>query len=166
MGVETLLHVPGPQKGGLHPQLVLQPGSRVASAPQGTRRATVTSHTQQWRGHPGLPQDPALQPGQPGLLLVPPCLPLHSRAPSSVVLRLRCHCHVLPVLPPGSCLVPQGFPPPLAPAPNLWGLCPLPTPLTLTPLGIFQFLQDVKTLTASGPLHMQFPRLEPLPIPP
>ena len=47
---------PSPQKGGLHPQLVLQPGSRVASAPQGTRRATVTSHTQQWRGHPGLPK--------------------------------------------------------------------------------------------------------------
>lgn len=41
MGVETLPHLPDPQKGGLHPQLVLQPGSRAASAPQGTRRAAI-----------------------------------------------------------------------------------------------------------------------------
>ena len=69
----------------------------------------------------GLPQAPALQPGEPGLLLGPPCIPLHSRVPSFVLLRLPCHCHVLPVLPPESCLVPQNFPPPLAPAPKPLG---------------------------------------------
>lgn len=56
MGVETLPHIPAPQKGGLHPQLVLQPGSRVASAPQDARRATITSHTQQWRGTRACPK--------------------------------------------------------------------------------------------------------------
>lgn len=69
------------------------------------------------------------QPGEPGLLLGSPCSPLSTvEFPGSAVLRLPFHCHVLSVLPPESCLVPQSF------------LHPGPSPLTpgavLSPLHV------------------------------